>query len=134
MFKPIVLSLLVVLIFGNNLGLAQPVEITNPPVGSRQTDGLYVLYAALAIRQNDLSVCNSSSSPSDCIKQAKCKFLEKIEILDIYRDESIGVNKKSIAYTLTFRNPAKTLTDKEVNKAHEMIRAKLVKELPVTLR
>ena len=70
----------------------------------------------------------------DCIKQAKCKFLEKIEILDIYRDISIGKNKKSIAYTLTFRNPAKTLTDKEVNKAHEMIRAKLLKELPLTLR
>ena len=70
----------------------------------------------------------------ECIKQTKCKILEKIEILDIYRDDSIGGNKKSIAYTLTFRNPLKTLTDKEVNKAHEMIRAKLLKELPLTLR
>ena len=70
----------------------------------------------------------------DCIKHTKCKILEKIEILDIYRDDSIGENKKSIAYTLTFRNMTKTLTDKEVNKAHEMIRAKLLKELPLTLR
>jgi phenylalanyl-tRNA synthetase beta chain len=70
----------------------------------------------------------------DCIKRAKCKMLENIEILDIYLDESIGKNKKSIAYTLTFRNPVTTLTDKEVNKAHEMIRAKLLKELPLTLR
>ena len=70
----------------------------------------------------------------DCIKKTKCKILEKIEILDIYRDDSIGGDKKSIAYTLTFRNPSKTLTDKEVNKAHEMIRAKLLKELPLTLR
>ncbi len=70
----------------------------------------------------------------DCIKHTKCKILEKIEILDIYRGDSIGENKKSIAYTLTFRNMIKTLTDKEVNKAHEMIRAKLLKELPLTLR
>ena len=70
----------------------------------------------------------------DCIKSAKCKLLEKIEILDIYRDDSIGKSKKSIAYTLTFRNPERTLTDKEVNKAHEMIRAKLLKYLPLTLR
>ena len=70
----------------------------------------------------------------DCIKQAKCKILENIEVLDIYEDDSIGKNKKSIAYTLTFRNPLKTLTDKDVNKAHEMIKAKLIKQLPITLR
>ena len=70
----------------------------------------------------------------ECINQTKCKFLEKTEVLDIYRDDSLGKNKKSIAYSLTFRNPSRTLTDKEVNKAHEMIRAKLVKDLSVTLR
>ena len=70
----------------------------------------------------------------DCIKSVKCKLLEKVEILDIYRDDSIGKNKKSIAYTLTFRNPERTLTDKEVNKAHEMIRTRLLKNLPLTLR
>ncbi len=70
----------------------------------------------------------------NCIEQTKCKVLEKVEVLDIYRDDSLGENKKSIAYSLTFRNPSRTLTDKEVNKAHEMIRAKLVKDLSVTLR
>ena len=70
----------------------------------------------------------------NCIKQCKSKILERVEILNIYRDASIGENKKSIAYTLTFRNPTKTLTDKEVNKAHNMIRAKLLKDLPLTLR
>ena len=70
----------------------------------------------------------------DCMKHAKCKILEKIEVLDLYEDVSIGKNKKSIAYTLTFRDPSKTLTDKDVNKAHEMIKAGLIKKLPVTLR
>jgi len=70
----------------------------------------------------------------NCIEKAKCKLLEKVEILDIYRDDSLGQAKKSIAYTLTFRNKFKTLTDKEVNSAHEMIRSKLAKELPIELR
>ena len=69
-----------------------------------------------------------------CIAKAKCKILEKVEVVDIYRDEALGENKKSIAYSLTFRNKDKTLTDKEVNKAHESIRSKLEKELPIILR
>jgi phenylalanyl-tRNA synthetase beta chain len=69
-----------------------------------------------------------------CIAKAKCKILEKIDVLDVYRDKALGENKKSIAYGLTFRNPVKTLTDKEVNKAHDSIRNKLERELPLTLR
>ena len=69
-----------------------------------------------------------------CIGKAKSKLLEKVEVVDIYRDESLGNGKKSIAYSLTFRNPERTLTDKEVNKAHEFIRSKLEKDLPLTLR
>ena len=69
-----------------------------------------------------------------CISKAKCKILEKIDVLDVYRDKSLGENRKSIAYSLTFRNPERTLTDKEVNKAHEFIRRKLENDLPLTLR
>jgi phenylalanyl-tRNA synthetase beta chain len=69
-----------------------------------------------------------------CIAKAKCKILEKIDVLDVYRDKALGENKKSIAYSLTFRNPDRTITDKEVNKAHESIRSKLEKDLPLTLR
>ena len=39
-----------------------------------------------------------------------------------------------MAYTLIFRSPERTLTDAEVNKAHEKLRAKLQKELGVELR
>lgn len=75
-----------------------------------------------------------NSEVVNCIKSSKCKILEDVDVLDVYRDKSLGEGKKSIAYTLTFRNPKKTLTDKEVNKAHEFIRSKLEKELPLTLR
>jgi len=71
MFKSIVLSvLLVVLFFGNNLVLSQPAgKISKAQF--QKSYGLYNLYAAFAIRQNDLSVCKGSPSFSECLKQAK---------------------------------------------------------------
>ena len=71
MSKPIALSaLLIILIFGNNVVLSQPID-RSPKRAFRQSYGFYNLYAAFAIRQNDLSVCKSSPSPSECLKQAK---------------------------------------------------------------
>ena len=42
--------------------------------------------------------------------------------------------KKSMAYSLTFRSGERTLTDDEVNKAHEKLRARLEHGLGVELR
>jgi len=71
----------------------------------------------------------------DTISSARVKNLEKVELFDIFEDEkAIGKNKKSMAYSLTFRNSERTLTDKEVNTAHEKLRTKLANELSVELR
>ena len=43
------------------------------------------------------------------------KILESAKIFDIYRDEKLGENKKSVAYSLKFRDQEKTLTDEEIN-------------------
>ncbi len=68
------------------------------------------------------------------ILSAKLPNLESVELFDVFENEKIGKNKKSMAYSLTFRNPERTLTDKEVNAAHEKLRAKLANELSVELR
>ena len=69
------------------------------------------------------------------IRSAKLKNLEKVELFDIFKDEkTLGEGRKSMAYTLTFRAPDRTLTDKEVNAAHEKLRAKLAQTLQVELR
>ncbi|HBC85791.1 MAG TPA: phenylalanine--tRNA ligase subunit beta [Lentisphaeria bacterium] len=60
--------------------------------------------------------------------------LEKVEIFDEFRDENIGVGKKSLAYTLTFRCQDRTLTDAEVNASHDKVREKLKSELHAELR
>ena len=69
------------------------------------------------------------------IGKAKLKNLEKIELFDIFTDEKVlGAGKKSMAYTLTFRNAERTLTDKEVNKSFDKLRISLEKGLGIELR
>lgn len=71
----------------------------------------------------------------DFILKSKPENLEKVELFDIFRDENtIGKARKSMAYSLTFRHSERTLTDDEVNKAHENLRTKLASGLGVELR
>ena len=66
-------------------------------------------------------------------KKAK-KLLESIQLFDIYRNEKLGENKKSVAYSLIFRDKNKTLSDEEINQIMEDIIAELEKQLGATLR
>jgi phenylalanyl-tRNA synthetase beta chain len=71
----------------------------------------------------------------DFIENAKLKNLESVKLFDIFTDaEAVGENKKSMAYTLTFRNAERTLTDKEVNNAFEKLRKNMEKQLNIELR
>ncbi len=62
------------------------------------------------------------------------KQLESVKLFDIYRDDKIGENKKSVAYSLIFRDKNKTLSDDEINVAMENIIAELKKEVGAELR
>ena len=62
------------------------------------------------------------------------KLLENIKLFDIYRNDKLGQNKKSIAYRLTFRDKKKTLKEEEINEIMEQIIAQLEKELKAEIR
>ena len=49
------------------------------------------------------------------IKSAGGSLLTNIEVFDVYTGINIGIDKKSIAYSLTFEDMKKTLTDDEIN-------------------
>lgn len=66
-------------------------------------------------------------------KKAK-KLLESIQLFDIYRNEKLGDNKKSVAYSLIFRDKNKTLSDEEINHIMESIISELEKTLGAELR
>jgi phenylalanyl-tRNA synthetase beta chain len=44
------------------------------------------------------------------------KFLERIELFDVYKGKGIPEGKRSVAFSLTFRAPDRTLSDEEVNR------------------
>ncbi len=55
------------------------------------------------------------------IKKAGGNLLTNIEVFDIYTGENVGENEKSIAYSLTFNDTKKTLTDEEVAEVFDKI-------------
>ncbi len=62
------------------------------------------------------------------ITSAGGKLLESVRLFDVYRDSiRVGVGKKSMAFSLTYRSDDHTLTSDEVERAHGKIVTKLCK-------
>lgn len=69
--------------------------------------------------QKDMAFIMKKDVPSleieNVIKKSGGRLLTDIEVFDVYMGENVGFDEKSIAYTLTFNDPTKTLTEEEVN-------------------
>jgi phenylalanyl-tRNA synthetase beta chain len=76
----------------------------------------------------DIAIIVDESVPAEriatLIKQTGGKTVTDVRLFDVYRDEKIGVGKKSLAYSLTYQSD-KTMTDAEA----AAIRTKIVKRL-----
>ena len=68
------------------------------------------------------------------IKQAKPPHLETVELFDVFRGKNVAAGQKSVAYAFTYRQAERTLTDAEVNAAHEKLVAQLQQRLGATVR
>ena len=55
------------------------------------------------------------------IRSESGAILESLELFDIYEGERIGTDKKSMAYSITFRNKEKTLEESEISTVMEKI-------------
>ncbi|MEG2583007.1 MAG: phenylalanine--tRNA ligase subunit beta, partial [Oscillospiraceae bacterium] len=64
----------------------------------------------------------------------KTKIVESYTLFDIYEGQQLGDNKKSVAYSISFRANDHTLTDEEVNPVMEKIVSDLKNELNAELR
>ena len=60
--------------------------------------------------------------------------LEKIEFFDIYRGKQVPAGHKSIAFSLTFRHPTRTLASQAVDGVVKTVVDALAKDLKATLR
>lgn len=55
------------------------------------------------------------------IRSAGGKLLEDARLFDVYRGMGVEAGKKSLAFSLAYRDPERTLTDDEVAVAHEKV-------------
>jgi phenylalanyl-tRNA synthetase beta chain len=113
-------------------------EFGDPPVIAAEfdLDALRTITPAYGIQPvadvppvlEDIALILDESVPASrveaLIRQTGGKVLTNVRLFDVYRDEKIGVGKKSLAYSLTYQSD-KTLTDAEA----AAIRKKIVKRL-----
>jgi phenylalanyl-tRNA synthetase beta chain len=86
----------------------------------------------------DIALIIDETIPADrvekLIRQTGGKTLTDVRLFDVYRGEQIGAGKKSLAYSLTYQDPERTLTDKEVAKIRHRIVRRVEQELGAKLR
>lgn len=68
------------------------------------------------------------------IKKASGSALTNIEVFDVYTGENVGENEKSIAYSLTFNDTKRTLTEEEVMESFKKIIENVEKKCNARLR
>lgn len=68
------------------------------------------------------------------IRSAQEPLLDRVELFDLFAGSEIGPARKSLAYSLTYRDRNRTLTNEEVTAAHAKIRERLQRELGAELR
>ena len=76
----------------------------------------------------------TSKEITDLIKQTGKKMLTDVTVFDVYEGANIGENMKSIAISLTFQDPEKTLETQDVDKKVNSILGRLERELNCVLR
>lgn len=86
----------------------------------------------------DVSLLLAAELPAarviEVIEQVAEPLVQRIRLLEDYRDPKLGDGRKSMLWSIEYRSPDRTLTDAEVDKAHETIVGRLVENLPAQRR
>jgi len=60
--------------------------------------------------------------------------IELVRLFDCYRGAPVPAGKKSLAYTIAYRAPDRTLTDEEVNALHGAVLQRLAGRFALEFR
>jgi phenylalanyl-tRNA synthetase beta chain len=85
----------------------------------------------------DIAVVVDEATPhadvESAIREVAGALLERVQLFDVYRGESISAGRKSLAFSLRYRAPDRTLDDDEVSAVHarveEMLRTRFDAEI-----
>jgi phenylalanyl-tRNA synthetase beta chain len=115
-------------------------EVELPAVASRSLFKLKPLERFPAVTRDIAFVAPRSMHWAEVVatlNSARESLLVDVQVFDLFVDPSgqkIPADKKSLACSLTYRASDRTLTQDEVNEAHQRLKKRLVDELDVTLR
>ena len=70
----------------------------------------------------------------ECIKTYGESWLEDVSLFDLYRGSPLKTGKKSMGFSLAYRDASKTLTEKDVDVPHEKILHACFQKLGAELR
>ena len=84
----------------------------------------------------DLAVVVAESIPAVQVRDGILNhpLVSSVELFDEYVGDPVPSGKKSLAFSVSYQAPDRTLTEKEVGKARERIVGRLLKELGAELR
>lgn len=68
------------------------------------------------------------------IESLNIKFLQDVDLFDIYESGNLSQGKKSLAFHILYQSKDRTLSDNEVNKEHRKIEKALEKRLGAMIR
>lgn len=75
-----------------------------------------------------------SGTMKNIILEAGAPLLKEAHVFDLYEGDKMEEGKKSIAFSLKYAHPKRTLTDEEVTKVHEKVLAALKEKTGAVLR
>lgn len=88
--------------------------------------------------RRDIAMIVPESTTHDSVlaaaRHAKPANLEKCDLFDVFRGKNVQEGHKSMAYAFTYRHSDRTLTDSEVNAAHDKLVSHLKQKLKATIR
>jgi phenylalanyl-tRNA synthetase beta chain len=86
----------------------------------------------------DISILIDNAVPNaaivDSIKENAGELLKDVRLVDRYHGGQVPAGKQSLTYRLEYRDPKKTLEDREVQEAHSRVISALQERLGAALR
>ena len=104
----------------------------------RNTSKSFEALASFPAVRRDVAMLVEENLPHErvltVVKQSKAQNLEAVQIFDVFRGKNVPPGRKSVAYALTYRSKERTLTEAEVNAAHDKVLEQLRTQLNAEFR
>jgi phenylalanyl-tRNA synthetase beta chain len=104
-----------------------------PPAGVR-----YEPLPRFPAVQRDLAIVVSADVTAGQVEAAiramNAPLLTRVTLFDVYTGGQVGAGRRSLAWSLTFQAPDRTLTDAEVNQVHSLIVAEVAQRFRAEVR